>query len=359
MAKFAWAPLVDRYGWPRLGHYRGWLLIIQALLVGAVFTLIPLDVVQDLPMVLGLVAVIAVLSATHDIAADASAVRLLPPSERGVGNGIQKAGGYFGLMVGGGAMLIIYDRFGWMVALAVLAVLTALPLSVLMRWREPEAIPAAAPRSRGSFRALGSFFRQPGAARWALVVLPLYYLGIATAYPLVTPMLVDVGWPLDRIGAVSIIGGGTAAVLASLGSGALVTRLGRRPALVGFGVLQVAAVISLWPLAWGQGGTLMGLASVALLNVAYASAGTAVYTISMDWSRAGSAGSDFTVQDSLVHLCSQLTGAAALGLAGALGYPRMLGLSVILGSAGVAAAAWLFHQPSAPSPRVETVPRST
>jgi predicted MFS family arabinose efflux permease len=359
VVKFAWAPLVDRYGWPRLGHYRGWLLIIQALLVGAVFALIPLDVVQDLPMVLGLVAVIAVLSATHDIAADASAVRLLPPSERGVGNGIQKAGGYFGLMVGGGGMLIVYDRFGWMVALAVLAVLTALPLSVLMRWREPQAIPAAAPRSRGSFRALGSFFRQPGAARWALVVLPLYYLGIATAYPLVTPMLVDVGWPLDRIGAVSIIGGGTAAVLASLGSGALVTRLGRRPALVGFGLLQVAAVISLWPLAWGQGGTLMGLASVALLNVAYASAGTAVYTISMDWSRAGSAGSDYTVQDSLAHLCSQLAGAAALGLAGALGYPRMLGLSVILGSAGVAAAAWLFHQPSAPSPRVETVPRST
>ena len=192
VAKFAWAPLVDRYGWPRLGHYRGWLLIIQALLVGAVFALIPLDVVQDLPMVLGLVAVIAVLSATHDIAADASAVRLLPPSERGVGNGIQKAGGYFGLMVGGGGMLIVYDRFGWMVALAVLAVLTALPLSVLLRWREPEAIPAA-PRSRGSFRALGSFFRQPGAARWALAVLPLYYLGIATAYPLVTPMLVDVG----------------------------------------------------------------------------------------------------------------------------------------------------------------------
>jgi hypothetical protein len=24
VAKFAWAPLVDRYGWGRLGHYRGW-----------------------------------------------------------------------------------------------------------------------------------------------------------------------------------------------------------------------------------------------------------------------------------------------------------------------------------------------
>jgi predicted MFS family arabinose efflux permease len=359
VVKFAWAPLVDRYGWRRLGHYRGWLLIVQALLAMAVLALIPLDVVQDLPLVIGLVGAIAVLSATHDIAADATAVRLLAPSERGIGNGIQKAGGYFGLMVGGGGMLIVYDRLGWAVALAVLAALTALPLPVLVRWREREAIPGGAPRPRGSFRALGSFFRQPGAARWALVVLPLYYLGIATAYPLVTPMLVDAGWPLDQIGAVSIVGGGTAAVLASLGSGALLTHLGRRPALVAFGLLQVAATISLLPVARGHSGTLAGLASVALLNVAYATAGTAVYTINMDWSRASSAASDYTVQDSLVHLCSQLAGAAALALAGALGYPRMLSLSVVLGSAGVAAAAWLFQQPSPPSPRVEAAQRST
>jgi MFS family permease len=353
VVKFAWAPLVDRYGSRRLGHYRSWLLAVQTLLTVAVLALIPVDVVTDLPLLVGIGAAIALLSATHDIAADAAAVRLLAPSERGVGNGIQRAGGYLGLMVGGGGVLIVYDRLGWGVALAVLAALTALPLPALLGWREDQVLPGAAPRLGASFQTLGSYFRQPGAARWALVVLPLYYLGIATAYPLVTPMLVDAGWPLDRIGAVSIVGGGTAAVLASLASGALLTRVGRRRTLVAFGLLEVAAIMALFPLAQGQSGTLAGLAAVALLNIAYASAGTAVYTINMDWSRKGSAGSDFTVQDSLVHLCSLLAGAAGLGLAGILGYPRTLGLSVALGLAGVAAAAWLFHQPSTPSPRVE------
>jgi hypothetical protein len=111
--------------------------------------------------------------------------------------------------------------------------------------------------------------------------------------------------------------------------------------------------------AHGQSGTLAGLAVVALVNIAYASAGTVGYTISMDWSRTGSAGSDFTIQDSLVHLCSLLMGAAGLSLAGIHGYPRTLGLSVVLGLAGVAAAAWLFDQPSDPSQRVEAVQRST
>ena len=359
VVKFAWAPLVDRYGSRRLGHYRGWLLAVQSLLAVAVLALVPVDVVSDLPLLVGIGAAIALLSATHDIAVDAAAVHLLAPSERGVGNGIQRAGGYVGLMVGGGGVLIVYDRLGWGAALAVLAVLTALPLPALLHWREDEVLPVTAPRLGSSFRKLGSYFRQPGAARWALVVLPLYYLGIATAYPLVTPMLVDAGWPLDRIGAVSVVGGGTAAVLASLGSGALLTRLGRQPTLVAFGLVEVVAIMALFPLAHGQSGTLAGLAVVALVNIAYASAGTVVYTINMDWSRTGSAGSDFTIQDSLVHLCSLLTGAAGLGLAGILGYARTLGLSVVLGLAGVAAAAWLFDQPSDPSQRVEAVQRST
>jgi hypothetical protein len=117
----------------------------------------------------------------------------------------------------------------------------------------------------------------------------------------------------------------------------------------------VAAITALLPVARDEGGTPAMLAAVVLLNVAYATAGTAVYTVNMDWSRAGSAGSDFTVQDSLVHLYSQLAGATALGFAGALGYLRMLGLSVVLGWAGLVAAVWLFHD--RPVPPVASHPR--
>src|SRR4029450_2028130 len=116
----------------------------------------------------------------------------------------------------------------------------------------------------------------------------------------------------------------TAAVLASLASGALLTRLGRRRTLVAFGLVTMVPLMALFPLAQGQSGTLAGLAAVALLNIAYASAGTAVYTINMDWSRPGSAGSGFTGQDSLVHLCQLLARAAAppLPRPGSSSHPR-------------------------------------
>ena len=41
------------------------------------------------------------------------ACRLLSPDERGVGNGIQIAGGLLGNMLGGGAVLLAYPHLGW------------------------------------------------------------------------------------------------------------------------------------------------------------------------------------------------------------------------------------------------------
>jgi predicted MFS family arabinose efflux permease len=352
VVKFAWAPLVDRWGSRRFGHYRPWLIATQTLMVVALLALSRLEVVRDLPLVVLLMVGLAVLSATQDIATDATAVRLLEPSERGVGNGIQKAGGFLGLMVGGGGGLLAYDRWGWAPAMVLLAALTAVPLPLLLFYREPGMM-AASRRHQVSMRTLAAFFHQPGAVRWAFVVLPVYLAGIGVAYPLVTPMLVDSDWPLDTIGSVWIIGGSGVAMLAALIAGGLLSAIPRRPALVGLALAQVAAIAALLLLAQSTGGALVGLAAVVLLSGAYAAVGTAVYTINMDWSRADSAATDYTVQDSFVHLCTQVAGAAGLALAGILGYTTVLTVAVILGLGGVTVAARVFQE----QPNEVTLPR--
>jgi len=350
VVKFAWAPLVDRWGSRRFGHYRPWLIATQSLMVLALLTLSQLDVVRHLPLVVLLMAGLAVVSATQDIATDATAVRLLKPSERGIGNGIQKAGGFLGLMLGGGGGLLAYDRWGWAPAMVLLAALTAAPLPLLLAYREQRA-PDVSRRHKVSMRTLVGFFHQPGAVRWAFAVLPLYLAGIAVAYPLVTPMLVDYGWPLDTIGTVWIIGGGGIAMVAALAAGGLLSAIRRRPALVALALIQLAAIAALLLMALSTGGALVGLAAVVLLSGAYAAVGTAVYTISMDRSRTDSAATDYTVQDSFVHLCTQVAGVVGLVLAGILGYTMVLTVAVLLGLGGVAVAARVFQeQPSAVTP---------
>jgi MFS family permease len=234
--------------------------------------------------------------------------------------------------------------------MVLLAALTAAPLPLLLAYREQRA-PDVSRRHKVSMRTLVGFSHQPGAVRWAFAVLPLYLAGIAVAYPLVTPMLVDYGWPLDTIGTVWIIGGGGIAMVAALAAGGLLSAIRRRPALVGLALIQLAAIAALLLMALSTGGALVGLAAVVLLSGAYAAVGTAVYTINMDWSRTDSAATDYTVQDSFVHLCTQVAGAVGIVLAGILGYTTVLTVAVLLGLGGVAVAARVFQeQPSAVTP---------
>jgi predicted MFS family arabinose efflux permease len=142
-------------------------------------------------------------------------------------------------------------------------------------------------------------------------------------------------------------------MVSALVAGGLLSATRRRPALVGLALAQVAAIATLLLMARSTGGALVGLAAVVLLSGAFAAIGTAVYTINMDWSRADSAATDYTVQDSFVHLCTQIAGAAGLALAGILGYTTVLTVAVILGLGGVAVAARVFqeHQTDVTPPR--------
>jgi predicted MFS family arabinose efflux permease len=348
VVRFLWAPLVDRYGSSRWGQYRAWVLVLHVLMAAAIIVLEPLDIIADLPLVLALVGVIAFLSATQDVAADATAVRLLSPAERGVGNGIQLAGSYGGFMIGGNAVLILYDRVGWTAALVVLAILTAAPL--LLRYHEPAGTVAR----HISYRTAVGFFRRPGAARWAFIVMPAYYLGIASAYPLITPMLVDAGWELDRIGMVLIAGGGTVMVTGALIGGAILAILERRRALVLFGLAQVAAAVGLVPMSLPEPAVAVVFAEIVLLHLAYAFTGTAIFTVSMDWTRPQSAGSDYTIQACFAQLCSHGAGAVSLALAESLGYAMIAGLSAGLAVVGTAAMRLLPRgaEPAPAQPRI-------
>lgn len=94
--KFLWAPLVDRVSFGRLGHYRGWLILMQSLLVVTLLVMGFFDLGSQLALILGFCMLAGLFSATQDIAADALSCCLLSPAERGVDNGFQIGGGASG-----------------------------------------------------------------------------------------------------------------------------------------------------------------------------------------------------------------------------------------------------------------------
>jgi len=329
--KFLWAPIIDRYG-----RYRTWLLVLQTGLVVALLALLPFrDPAATLGPLVAVCAAYVLLSATQDIAVDAIAVRLLPDRDRGTGNGIQIAASYAGNLLGGGACVVVYDRYGWTAAIGLLAALTAVGLVVVWRFGEP----ARTDRPAGTgeaYRAILSVFGQPGCRQWTFGVVPLVYVGAGATYALVTPALVDAGWSLARIGVVTGVVTSAPAIVAGLVAGGLVRRIGRAGVLLVAGAALAVSTALLLPLLSGHAPTGGAVTALCCFMAAYTIANVVVYTVNMDYSRPRTGGTDFTVLSSFGLICSFVAASAGLSAAGLVGYPAVAVASIALVGPGVA-----------------------
>lgn len=340
--KFLWAPLLDRFGSRRYGHYRGWLLILQTAMVLALLALLPYgDPAAQLGPVIVVCAAYVFLSATQDIAVDAVAVRVLSDNRRGLGNGIQIAASYLGTIIGGGLCVVVYDRIGWVAAVALLAGLTAAGLITVAVFREDER-PDRVGGTAAAYRALFSVFGQAGCRRWTFGVVPLLYVGSGAAYALVTPALVDAGWSLGRIGVVTGVVISIPAVAAGLAAGALTSRIGRAGVLVAGGAAIAVSTLLLLPLMNGRAPATLTVVALCCFMAAYTVVNVVVYTVNMDYSRPATGGTDFTVLSSFGLICSFLAASIGLFAADLFGYPVVAVAAAVLVLLGVALG--LGHQ---------------
>jgi len=335
--KFAWAPLVDRVWWPRLGRRRTWILAMQ--LAGALVlaALALADRGDNVSVMLVATFGLSLVAATQDIATDGLAVELLAPAERGVANGLQVAAYRIGMVVGGGVLLGLRDAVGQRAVFAIMAALTALASIPVLVAHEPPlapAPPADAP-------AAHHFLRRPGA--WRLLALILVYkVGETFGSSMIPTFLVDRGLGVSDIAWLRGTAGSAAGVLGAMAGGALVGRIGRRRSLVAFGIVQAGAIASYAYLALATPSTLELYAWCSFEPFASGAATAALFTCMMDWSERFSSGTDYTVQASAVVI-AQIGAAAVSGFsARAFGYAAHFELATGLCAVAVLLAYALF-----------------
>ena len=107
--KFLWAPLMDRFELPWLGRRRGWLVLTQLLLAGALWWMAgtsPTGAIRGFAL---LAVLVAFISASQDVVIDAYRTDLLPASERGLGASLAVLGYRLAMILSGGVALIWVD----------------------------------------------------------------------------------------------------------------------------------------------------------------------------------------------------------------------------------------------------------
>ncbi len=107
--KFLWAPLMDRFELPWLGRRRGWLVLTQLLLAGALLALSGSAPKEGIRLFALLAVLVAFLSASQDVVVDAYRTDLLPAPERGMGASLGVMGYRLAMILSGGIAMIWTD----------------------------------------------------------------------------------------------------------------------------------------------------------------------------------------------------------------------------------------------------------
>lgn len=328
VVRFLWSPFVDRFIAQRGGAYKGFLLFVQFILVLMLALISFLEIPQHLPLIFAACLLFGFFSATQSIATDALAFKLLSEENRGIGNSIKVSGNLLGHILGGGAALVIYEYWGWSVSLYFIVLLTLLSFIQLLFFQEPQSrlIQRA---DEVNFKAIWEFWRGARQKKW-LYLLFLYPTGICMSYALITPILVDAGWGLDRIGFIVHTLGTSMGVAGALATGWMIRVWGRRRMLLSLAPIQALGVLMLFLPLWGYHSEWIVFLSAGTIHLLYSPVMTLLSTLMMDRISPKSPATEYALQHSLLLLLGFVAVAIGLILAGKIGYHGVILLSSLL-----------------------------
>jgi MFS transporter, PAT family, beta-lactamase induction signal transducer AmpG len=334
--KFIWAPLVDLFGSNRFGYRKSWIVPLQ---IGAALLLLfasLIDPTKALFMVVFIAFFTNLITATQDVPTDALAIDLLTPEERGMGNGIQISGYRVGMIIGGGVLLMIFDRLGWtntFLALGIILLLMIIPV-VVHQEKDHFVNPEVNQFKHRYFPMILATFQQPQMGLW-LIVLFTYKAGDALGSAMLRPFLIDRGIKLAEIGWMLGTVGFSAGLIGAIVGGGVINLLGRTKGLVIFGSTHALSMFLYAVPAAGMGSDAVLYGLCAAEYFAGSLASVALLTHMMDRSRAAASATDYTVQSSTLAVAVGLVGATSGFLAESVGYTMLFVLASVLGFAGV------------------------
>ena len=236
--KFVWAPVLDRFTPPFLGRRRGWLLVFQLALMGAVAGLGQTDPLGNPWMVIAAAFAVTFFSASQDIVIDAYRREDLPDRELGLGSSLYINGYRIGMLLASGGGLILADRIPFSAVYLIMAACLIPGVVTTLLAPEPP-LPAGAPTTlkEAVIDPLVEYFQRNGALSILAFIL-LYKVGDSMASAITTPFYLEVGFSKTEIGAVVKLFGFWATIGGALAGGIAMVRLGIYRSLWIFGVLQ-------------------------------------------------------------------------------------------------------------------------
>ena len=296
--KFLWSPFIDRHCLTSRDFKRA-IIFSETVYALSVILIGFLDLGHDLYLVLALVFISMLASATQDNITDAFAILSFDKSERGNLNGWRSMGRYAGSFVGSGVLIMMLHSYGWKVIFPCLGFFTFI-LAVPLIMNKNIQIKEKSRKQKAKLADFIWFFSQRQI--WPQIgFLLLYFVGILGILSMIRPYMVDKGFNLKEIGFMIGIIGTMGSIIMAWVAGKLVHR----------SRILVAVMIILAPLYFlGMSMTATTMVTLIIgilfLKICHASASIVVYTSAMNCVREGREATDFAVQVAIIHFTGML-----------------------------------------------------
>lgn len=329
--RFLWAPFIDKTKF-KIGHYKGWIIIFQLLMAFVLFLIAQFSLINNLQTIVLLSMLFAFTAASQSIALDGFVYNNIFKRERSLAMSIKVASSLLGMILGGGVGLVLYAHFGWKITMTMVAFTMLIALIQLFVYKEVEPKKEQS-ATKLDYKQFISFWKGKNKKQWMLLLF-LYPASISAAYGLMTPILVDLGWSLDKIGYAVHIVGYSLGMLASFSSSWFIKKYGKRKVLVGASFGQCVGILLLLVLFYNND-TLTTVIIVGVIFSFYTPSMVIMTTLMMDRASKKTPAAQFAAQHSIYSLSGIIFATSAVSFAGMLGYRNIVFIGALIGLVAV------------------------
>ncbi|OCL22885.1 AmpG family muropeptide MFS transporter [Gilliamella sp. wkB72] len=245
--KFVWAPFMDNISLFGMGRRRGWMFLTQIILLFFIAILGCFSPTLNIWIIATLCFIIALFSATQDIALDAFRQEILSDTELGLGNSIHINVYRLASLVPGSLSLILSHFLPWSSVFMVTALFMLPVIIITLLIKEPinKPIPKSHNFEDIIINPFLEFIKRKG-VKSAMIILAfifLYKLGDSMATSLATTFYMKMGFSLPDIGLIAKNAQLWPGILGGIMGGILMIKIGINRALWYFGFVQVFSIL--------------------------------------------------------------------------------------------------------------------
>lgn len=295
--KFLWSPIMDKVALPVLtplfGRRRGWVLLTQVVLLGAIFGLGMTQPGIDPWWTAAFALAVAFSSASQDIVVDAYRVEILSEDKLAAGAATAVFGWRLGQVGTAAAGLVFADMFPWPMVFTAMAALVGVGIVAILINPEPDVrmTPEAEKREQdveaflerkqhlpkwiaetlawiygAVISPFADFMTRRG---WVVIILfiLLYKYGDAILGVMKTPFFLEIGFTKTEIAAVAKVFGFNAIIAGGILGGVVLARYGIMRGLLVCGVLMALSNLVFVAQAWVGADVTMLAVTIAVENI--------------------------------------------------------------------------------------------